>query len=164
MRTTCGRWMGMGLVTLAVSAATLTGGCVGTPSSAINNSPTMEQVAGTYSLAELNGSTHSASAGAGNSPEHVVTPTMTIAARGRVSGLAGVNRYSTTLDQASLEGGNWTLAPIIVTKMAGPPQLMDLETRFIGALSTVDQARIVGERLELRKNNRTLLVFTRRPE
>ena len=49
----------------------------------------------------------------------------------RVSGSAGVNRYS-----ASIVDGN--LGPIASTMMAGPTELMEQESRFLALLERCD--------------------------
>lgn len=53
---------------------------------------------------------------------------------GRLQGFAGVNRF----------GGSWTagegvleLGSLVSTKMGGPPELMDLERRYLEALGRV---------------------------
>ncbi len=58
---------------------------------------------------------------------------------GRVSGQVGVNRFSGsyTHDEDGIE-----LGPAALTRMAGPPELMDLEARFHQALLAAGTARI----------------------
>jgi heat shock protein HslJ len=58
---------------------------------------------------------------------------------GRVSGRVGVNRFngSFTLAEDSIEFG-----PAAATRMAGPPELMDLESQFYQALEGRHTLRI----------------------
>ncbi len=60
-------------------------------------------------------------------------------AAGRVSGNAGVNRYNGTYTQ---EGMVLSFGPAAVTKMAGPPELMSIETEFLALLSRVRNWRM----------------------
>lgn len=64
----------------------------------------------------------------------------------RVSGRAAVNRFSGTY---STHGGALSFGPLMATKMAGAPELNDLETRFLRALERVTGWRIVEGELEL---------------
>jgi heat shock protein HslJ len=62
-------------------------------------------------------------------------PTMQFTETNRVSGLAGVNRYS---GEATLTGNDGiAFGPMIATKMAGPPDAMLLESNFLDALGSV---------------------------
>ena len=60
-----------------------------------------------------------------------VLSTITFAEDGKVHGLAGCNRYSGALDA---EGGRVRMGPLIATRMACAPPLMDQEQRFVDAL------------------------------
>ncbi len=73
-------------------------------------------------------------------------PTIDFHADGTVSGGAGVNRFRGTWTQIVdlLEFG-----PLTVTRMAGPPEAMDLETRFLAVLSGRCRATVDGDRLTL---------------
>lgn len=62
-------------------------------------------------------------------------PTMQFSGTNRVSGLAGVNRYSGEVTITGSEG--ITFGPVAATKMAGPSDAMALETNFLGLLATV---------------------------
>lgn len=61
------------------------------------------------------------------------------ATAGRVSGNAGVNRYGGTYTQ---EGMALSFGPAVVTKMAGPPELMNIETEFLALLPRVRNWRM----------------------
>lgn len=84
-------------------------------------------------------------------------PTLAFGADGRASGFAGVNRY----------GGSWTaaagnalkLGPMAATRMAGPPERMDLEQRFLAALEGVDAATVQGPTLALRRGTTVTATF-----
>lgn len=62
-------------------------------------------------------------------------PVLNIAADGKIGGFAGVNRYFAVLDIGDLDAGAFRVGAIGATKMAGPPDRMDLELRFTRALS-----------------------------
>jgi heat shock protein HslJ len=78
---------------------------------------------------------------------------------GRLQGFAGVNRF----------GGTWSagegvleIGSLVATKMAGPQQLMDLERRFLDALSQVRGFSLQGGLLRLKDGGgRIVLEFSR---
>ena len=62
-------------------------------------------------------------------------PSLTLdAATGKVTGMAGVNRFNGTFKQ---EGAALTFSPLITTRMAGPEAEMKIESEFLAALSHV---------------------------
>ncbi len=65
--------------------------------------------------------------------------TLEISDDGSVSGSTAVNRYG---GKAKVEGQNIAFGPLAMTRRAGPPALMDQETRFTQALEKVIQFRI----------------------
>ena len=73
-------------------------------------------------------------------------PTLLISADAKVSGFAGVNRYFSTATLASVMAPPIPLefGPIGATRMAGPPDRMELETAFTLMLSRVRFAQVVG--------------------
>ncbi len=76
-------------------------------------------------------------------------PTMEVDADGRVTGFAGVNRYSTSLDLDALESGRFEIGEIISTKMAGPGESMAVEARFLDLLSRIDRVGVSGNHLTM---------------
>lgn len=100
-------------------------------------------------------------------------PTISITADGKVSGFAGVNRFFT---EATF--GNTTTAvtpvkfgPVGATRMAGPPERMQLEGAFTSMLERVRSAQVVAGRgaaarptLVLSDGERMLARFTPAPE
>ena len=68
---------------------------------------------------------------------------------GRIGGYSGVNTYGGT---AKYKGQSLTLSEIFMTKMAGPPERMDLERRVTGVLDRVDGWRRTSDYLELTKD------------
>jgi heat shock protein HslJ len=77
----------------------------------------------------------------------------------RASGLAGVNRFSGSYTR---EGTALKFGPLAMTKMAGPPERMDLETRYSRALTATTQWRIAGGALELLAGERVVARFSAR--
>jgi heat shock protein HslJ len=67
-------------------------------------------------------------------------------AAARATGFAGVNRYA---GEYLLDGARLTFGPAVLTKMAGPPERMDLERRFTAALAATTRWRIRERQLEL---------------
>lgn len=85
--------------------------------------------------------------------------TVRFEADGRAGGGTGVNRWFgtwTTLGEGDLE-----VSSLGTTRRAGPPELMQLEQRFLEALGQVERSRLDGGRLLLLKGGQTLLELTR---
>lgn len=64
----------------------------------------------------------------------------------RATGFTGVNRYS---GDFVLDGARLTFGPAAVTKMAGPPERMEIERRMTAALAATTRWRIRERQLEL---------------
>jgi heat shock protein HslJ len=73
-------------------------------------------------------------------------PTLSFEESGRAAGSAGVNRFG---GEASIDGRSIRLGPFMATRMAGPPERMELERRYLEALATATRWSIVDGRLEL---------------
>ena len=88
-------------------------------------------------------------------------PTLTISPEGSVSGFAGVNRLTAELDMDALLDGSFDLGPAVTTRMAGSPDAMKVESRFLDALNRTSTFRFDGEELKLRDTGATLMTFVR---
>jgi heat shock protein HslJ len=75
-----------------------------------------------------------------------------------VSGYAGVNRFG---GSATITGGRLRFGALMSTRMAGPPERMELEAAFLAMLRSVDAASIEGETLTLSAAGTQLATFTR---
>lgn len=62
----------------------------------------------------------------------IAPPAVTFGDDGRISGRATINRI---IGSFTIEDGVLTLSPLATTMMAGPPELMDQESRFLNVLS-----------------------------
>jgi len=78
-------------------------------------------------------------------------PTLLIAPDGKVTGFAGVNRYftSATFGNVTTPPIPLTFGPIGATRMAGPPERMELERAFMAMLGRVRTAEVVANRGEV---------------
>ena len=94
-------------------------------------------------------------------PRGASRPTLELGQDGRLSGVAGLNRFTGRLDPASWLKGGFEPGPLATTRMAGPPEAMDLEQRFLGLLSRVDSFSLEDGALLLREGGETLLRFVR---
>jgi len=74
---------------------------------------------------------------------------------GKVSGFSGVNTYNGdyTLDGTSIEIG-----PLATTKMAGSSELMQQEQLYLAALRTSAKYILVGDKLELHRDDGAIAV------
>ncbi len=88
-------------------------------------------------------------------------PTLVIDEAGKVNGFAGVNRYGGSLSAEALAEGVFFLGPIVSTRMAGPREAMDLETRFLRTLEEASSFRVLDDELVLEAGGKSLLRFTR---
>ena len=75
-------------------------------------------------------------------------PTLLIGADDKVSGFAGVNRYfsTATFGNAMVPPIPLTFGPIGATRMAGPPERMELERAFMAMLGRIRSAEVVAGR------------------
>jgi heat shock protein HslJ len=82
-------------------------------------------------------------------------PTMSVDADGRISGFAGVNRYfaNRSANPGVLFGA------VGMTRMAGPPEAMQLEGRFVAALAKVDRFDRTENDLRLFAGDQVLMHF-----
>ena len=87
-------------------------------------------------------------------------PTLRIGEDGRLSGLAGVNRIAGALDTEALLSGRWATGELAATKMAGPEELMKLESRVLKALSQATSAKLENGTLILAGRGGETLVYT----
>jgi len=88
------------------------------------------------------------------------TATFACSPNGEVTGMASINRYSGRVFAEKDRILGW--GPIRTTRMAGPPELMAQEDRFLEALPQTVRIYLFGERLVLENRERGIrLEFTR---
>ena len=87
-------------------------------------------------------------------------PTLAFTEPDRVGGNSGVNRFG---GGAAVAGDSLRLGPFMSTRMAGPPERMELERRYLEALDEIDRWAIVEGRLELAGPDGTLATFEPSP-
>ena len=94
-----------------------------------------------------------------------VTPpiSLLIDAKGTVSGRSAVNGYSAAVAIEVLGSGVFELSPLASTMMAGPPERMELESRYFKALGNVKRWRIEAGALHLTDGVNTLARFKSAP-
>jgi heat shock protein HslJ len=98
-------------------------------------------------------------------------PEILIDTEGAVSGFGGVNRLGATLDLDVLGAELFKLSRITTTMMAGEPEAMELESRFLQALQDTRSYTMSDDgRLELRDRpadddepGELILVMARKP-
>jgi heat shock protein HslJ len=90
-------------------------------------------------------------------------PFMEVREDGGLGGFTGVNRFAGQLDASALAQGRFATGPIAMTKMAGPPELMQFEARFSEALSAANRATRVGDTLRLFHDGREVMVLVTQP-
>lgn len=128
-----------------------TNGCESTGGSA--RTP-LESTIGDWTLTQLAGDD-----GARLPANETARPTLSIDGDGLVSGFSGVNRYTGSLSLDALAQGQFSLGPVATTRMAGPPEAMDLESQFLETLSRVDAYGVEGDVLVLEGAGEGLLHF-----
>ena len=94
-------------------------------------------------------------------PDGAKAPTLQFSDEGRLSGFAGVNRFSGSLDTEKLISGKWDVGQVVSTKMAGPPELMALEQRILSALDSADAIVSTGGSVVLTAKGKESLALVR---
>jgi heat shock protein HslJ len=95
--------------------------------------------------------------------EGLESPTLEINEGGETAGFAGVNRFMTSVDPGEFFQGRLVFAPAASTMMAGPPEAMELETRYLDRLASVTGYFIEGDELRLFAGEELVLTFQRSP-
>lgn len=81
---------------------------------------------------------------------------------GTVGGFSGVNTIGGSANVDALRAGRLELSPLVMTRMAGPPDAMKLESAFTQALNDPGLTwRIDGERLILSRGGAAVMELTR---
>lgn len=111
---------------------------------------------GTWRLVSLNGQDIAPRAASLPKP-----PTIAFAGDAGLSGFAGVNRFTGRLDRSGLADGAFKTSPLAMTRMAGPPDAMQLEGEFATSLSKATAFTLEGDRLELRTDAAPLATLER---
>jgi len=89
-------------------------------------------------------------------------PTIRFDGKGTVEGNATLNRYRRGYEVLPSGALRFTGEAMAMTRMAGPPELMDQEDRFLSALDRVERVRIEGDTLFLSDGKgTTVLTFAR---
>lgn len=138
---------------LVLGAGLVAGGCSGS-GKAGEAVRSVEPMEGDWQLVEIEGESIG-----GLIPADGRAPEVRIADDGRISGFAGVNRFSGSLNVSALSDGRFEMGPAATTRMAGPSELMRLEDRFLRTLQGADSARLVDGRLVLRRSGDAVLAF-----
>lgn len=128
---------------LSPSADTL----VGTGQELAETADLPGELIGSWTLVEIDGEAV---------PEAGTTPTLDILDDGSAGGTGGVNRFRTHLE---IVDGLLSFGPVGATKMAGPPEAMELESAFFARLDAVSTYQVEGEELTLRGDDTESLKF-----
>jgi heat shock protein HslJ len=88
--------------------------------------------------------------------------TLRLMPENRVAGRSAVNRYAGTY-MLSVDGGlTWQGVGLAMTRMAGPPEAMELEGRYARLLTATTQVEVSGEALRFSdRTGKVLLEFRR---
>jgi len=119
--------LGVVLCVLAVSACRAADGGKGA------------KAAGNWRLVELDGA----------APALARAPELQIEVDGTLRGFAGVNRFSGQAELEAFGQGEIRSGPMIATRMAGSPEAMELEARFLALLAAPLEWRRRGGELQL---------------
>jgi heat shock protein HslJ len=88
-------------------------------------------------------------------------PSLAFGTDGRASGFGGVNRYGGPWE---MKDGALHFGDMSCTRMAGTPERMELETRYLAALARASVARLDGHVLTLGDATGPLLTFGPAPK
>lgn len=78
----------------------------------------------------------------------------------KIAGFGGVNRFGGT---ANAVGAGLAFGPMMATRMAGPPERMELERAYLGIFHAIDDAALSGDTLLMLDGHHTVATFTRTP-
>lgn len=127
-----------------------------TPKPDANSDAVLASLVGTWRLVSLNGQDITQRAESLPKP-----PTIAFAADAGISGFAGVNRFTGRLEKSHLAGGVFKTSPLAMTRMAGPPEAMQLEGEFATALSKATLFKLDANTLELLAGASSLAILQR---
>ncbi|MCC5808377.1 MAG: META domain-containing protein [Opitutales bacterium] len=92
-------------------------------------------------------------------PESAISPELRFGDEpGHLSGSSGVNRVT---GPYTMEGSQLTFGELATTRMGGPPEAMEFESRYLESLRSVDTWRMRGGYLELVRGGTVVAVFRR---
>lgn len=131
-----------GLLLLGLLHTVVLTACQSGPSS--GSEASLSSLLGDWTLQSLGGEDVASALPAG-----AKAPNLRVSPEGRVSGFGGVNRLSSSLDVEAITKGDFKLSPIAATKMAGPPELMQLEDRFTRLLGEAAGFKVSGDTVQL---------------
>jgi len=89
------------------------------------------------------------------------SPTIAFREDGAVSGTGGVNRIMTRLAKDDVAQGRIAFAPAATTRMAGPPEAMELERVYLDHLDAISTFVVDGATLRLFARAHEALTFER---
>lgn len=87
-------------------------------------------------------------------------PTLAFEEEGRVHGSSGVNRFG---GDCTIDGTQIRFGSLMSTKMAGPPERMELERRYLEVLGKATRWSVTKGRLTLADAEGALAVFESEP-
>lgn len=87
-------------------------------------------------------------------------PTFALEAGGKASGFAGVNRWFGT---CTANGASLAFGPLAATRMAGPPERMELERQYLQVIASVTRWSIADGRLRLSDGSTVVAEFEPMP-
>lgn len=76
---------------------------------------------------------------------------------GQASGFSGVNQFHGAYKR---DGSTISFGPVVSTRMAGPPELMEIETALLNVVSSDVEFTVSGEGLELARGESVVARFT----
>lgn len=149
------------LTMLAVPAASFVGGCQGMGGggggAADSLTNMLGKIDGEWVLDKLGGKDVASMLGMGGQK-----PSLSFGNDGSISGFGGVNKLMGSFDPKDLLSGKIDLSKLASTKMAGPPEAMNLESAFTSALSKVTGFNFdKSGGLNLTDGKETLMSFVR---
>jgi heat shock protein HslJ len=93
--------------------------------------------------------------------EVVKAITLEIRDDGSAGGSSGINRFMTRLNSEALAERQIEFAPAAGTRMAGPPQAMEIERAFLQRIGAVSTYAIEGDNLRMWAGDNEALTFER---
>lgn len=150
---TASRWL-VGL--MAMVGVTFATGCSATPNPSNDSSPVVNAHEPPAITPPLIGTNWRCNRIGSRLLADEAAPTLLVATDGNASGFAGVNRWFGPCKQ---DGPTLKFGMVAMTRMAGPPERMELERTYADALRTVTSWCVMNGRLQLLDGTSVVLEF-----
>ena len=94
-------------------------------------------------------------------PDGARLPMLTVREDGSVGGMAGINRFSGSVDIGAWDDNGWVMGAAAMTRMGGTPEAMGFERRYMDLLRRANSVYPWPRTMDLMEDGAFLLRFER---